>query len=115
MAIKKLENKVIRVRKFEVKGEEQLNKLNDVQNKACKDFDIKPHKEFRYFITINYYGSNKIIKGDLLSDTVGRLYSVIEVEGLYANIFNVNPMTSHPNIHGALKIEGREVKKQVNK
>ena len=110
MAIKKLDNKYVKVRSFKIAGKQLLNPLGKFKTLVCKILKIEPSKDYKYFIQLRYYGTNTLQFKDVLTDSIGNIYVVMDVRNRVANLMNKDPMKSEPNLQGRLNIEGREIK-----
>ena len=110
--IKKLTNKIVKVKDYQVIGKKEVHIHSKFQLFVCKIFKISPSTNYRYNISINYYGSNKLSPKDVITDSLGNIYNVLHENNRVARIFNYTPLKSKPNLFGSLQIEGRAIKKQ---
>jgi hypothetical protein len=107
--IKQLTNKQIKIKDYQVLGTMKVNIHNKFQLFICWVFGISPSINYRYNISIKYYGSNKLFPKDVITDSIGNIYNVLHENNRVARIFNYTPLKSRPNLFGVMQIQGREI------
>lgn len=110
--IKQLTNKQVRVKDYTVLGKRLIHTHNKFQIFICKLFKIEPAVNYRYHISIKYFGATRLIPKDVITDSLGNVYTVIDENNRLARILNHTPLKSKPNLFGVLNIEGREIQEQ---
>ena len=109
--VKKLNNKQIKVSSYDILNTKEVSNLNRFKRFICKVLKIEPSTLFRYHIRIKYYGSARIQPRDVLTDSIGNIYTVLDEKSRLARIINYTPLKSKPNLNGVLNIEGRSTEK----
>ncbi len=105
--VKKVINKGVKVRSFEVIKKEPIFDTPKWKLKIAKIFNIPVARKYRYAVKVDYYGSAKLRPSDVLTDQSGNIYTVLKDLNRIAMILSYKPMDSIPNITN-LKIQGRK-------
>lgn len=113
--IKQLSNKQVKIKDYQIIGKQEVHTHNKFQLFICKIFKITPSTRYRYNISIRYYGINKLMPKDVVTDSIGNIYNVLHESNRVARIFNYTPLKSKPNLFGILQIQGREIQEQIQK
>lgn len=107
--VKKIEGKKVSIRSVDFVKKQKIKGYNKFQLFLCKIIMVRPAIHYVFFFNINYYGRNNLQVKDVLTDSEGNIYTVINNINRVALIASYTKFQDKPNIGGFLNIEGRKV------